>query len=230
MDIITIIPARGGSKSIPKKNIYPICGQPLIYWSIQQSINTELISHTFVTTDDDLIAETSKKAGAKIIKRPDEISGDMASSEAALIHALQVIKDEYKILPDMVVFLQATSPIRRKDDIGNCIKKLLVENSDSIFSGCLLEDFLIWENDGGKWQSYNYDYLNRGLRQQRKPQYVENGSIYVFKPEILLNYNNRLGGKISYYEMEFWQTWEIDNPEDIEIVEAFMNLKIKQLS
>jgi len=180
--IISIIPARGGSKSIPGKNIYPVSGKPLIGWTIEQSVKCKLISKTFVTTDDDEIAEVSSRFGATIIKRPDSISGDLASSESALAHAIGVIRSEHNIDPDLVVFLQATSPLRKPDDINNCIQKMLDDNCDSLFSGCRLEDFLIWENDGKEWNSFNYNYKDRGLRQQRKPQYVENGFIYVFKP------------------------------------------------
>lgn len=226
MNIISIIPARGESNSIPKKNIITVYGKPLIGWTIEQSINTKIINYTFVTTDNDEIAEISARFGAKVIKRPESISGDMASAEA-LIHALEFVRSNYQFEPDLIVFLQATSPLRKQDDISNCIKKLIDEESDSIFSGCFLEDFLIWENVENKWQSFNFDYLNRGMRQQRKPQFVENGSIYVFKPSILTNYNNRLGGKISLFEMEFWQIWGMDNPCDIEIVESFMKFKLK---
>jgi CMP-N,N'-diacetyllegionaminic acid synthase len=227
MNIVSIIPARGGSKSIPRKNIVPVCGTPLIGWSIKQSLKTQLINHTFVTTNDDEIAEVSEKYGAKIIRRPESISGDFASSEDALLHALDVIENEYKITPDFVVFLQATSPLRKSDDIKKCIEQIITEGNDSIFSGCKLEDFLIWENEESRWKSFNYDYRNRGIRQQRKPQFVENGSIYIFKPSIIREYKNRLGGKISFFEMEFWQTWEIDEPEDIELVGFFLKAKIK---
>ena len=227
MNIISIIPAGGDSKGISKKNIIQICGKPLIGWTIEQSINAKLITHTFVSTDSDEIAAVSKRFGAEIIMRPDSISGDIAFFEDVLKHSLDFVKTKYKVEVDLIVFLQATSPLRKSTDIDACIEKLLEDNSDSIFSGCLLEDFLIWENIGDKWQSSNYNYLNRGLSQQRTPQYVENGSIYVFKPEILTKQNNRLGGKITFYEMEFWQTLKIDRPDDIEIVETFLNAKIK---
>jgi len=227
MNIISIIPAWGGSKGISKRNIIQISGKPLIGWTIEQSINTGLITHTFVTTDCDEIAKIAESFGAAIIRRPDSISEKIASSEAALIHAMEFVKANYHFEPDLIVFLQESSPLRKQNDINDCINKLLENDSDSVFSGCLLEDFQIWGNSDNIWKSYNCDYLNRGSRQNIKLQYVENGSIYVFKPFILTKFNNRLGGKISFYEMEFWQSLKIDSPEDIEIVETFLDAKIK---
>jgi len=84
------------------------------------------------------------------------------------------------------------------------------------------------EERNGKWQSVNYDYKNRGIRQNRKPQFVENGSIYIFKPRVIRKYNNRIGGKLSLYEMEFWQTWQIDTIEEIDLIEYYFNTKIKK--
>ena len=105
------------------------------------------------------------------------------------------------------MFLQATSLLRKKDDIKKAIKKIVGDRADSLFSGSKFEDFIFWEERNGKWESVNFDYKNRGRRQSRKPQFVENGSIYIFKPEVIRKYNNRIGGKLSLYEMDFWQTW-----------------------
>src|SRR4051812_30272931 len=110
MKTVCIIPARGGSKGIPRKNLIDFCGKPLISWSIAQARNSKFISDVFVTTDIREIAQQSETFGAKIIQRPDELATDTASSEAALIHAVDEIEKKGKI--DLVVFLQATSPIR----------------------------------------------------------------------------------------------------------------------
>lgn len=224
--IITIIPARGGSKGIPGKNIIDIAGKPLIGWSIEQSKKTALISDTYVSTNDDDIAEVAKKYGAKIIRRPDELCMDDSTSESALIHALSYLNEQEQIVPDYLVFLQATSPLRNSEDLNNAILKLIAEDADSLFSGSKFDDFLFWEKDKNMLKSVNYDYLNRGRRQERLQQFVENGSIYIFKPQILLENKNRLGGKIAIYEMDFWQTWEIDSIEDIELIEYYINKKL----
>jgi len=225
-ETISIIPARGGSKGIPQKNIISVGGKPLLAWTIQQSLCTDSIDKTFVSTNNNEIAKVSKRYGAEVIWRPDELCTDDASAESAILHALDFL-DNKRIIPKYIVFLQATSPLRKKDDINNAIRQFKHENADSLISGSKFDDFLFWEKQDGNWKSVNFDYKARGIRQGRKPQFVENGAIYIFKPEILKKYGNRIGGNLELYEMEFWQTWEIDTKEDIELIEFYLNLKIK---
>jgi N-acylneuraminate cytidylyltransferase len=221
MALISIIPARGGSKGIPQKNIIPFCGKPLIAWSIEVALGAYLVDDVYVTTDDRMIASTSIKYGAKTIDRPTEFATDSSSSEDALLHAVEVIEKNGVII-DAIVFLQATSPIRESSDIDGAIKQFHASQADSLFSSCLLEDYCIWAFDENRKESITYNYKNRGNRQNRKPYYLENGSIYVFKPAILKKARNRLGGKIEKFEMPFWKSYEIDSPDDIEICEVFM--------
>jgi len=218
--IIAIIPARGGSKGIPKKNIINFCGKPLIAWSIEQALKARLVSSVFVSTNNEEIAKVSRKYGAKIVKRPKELSTDTSSSEEALLHALNQIEKEESV--DIVVFLQATSPIRTSEDIDNAIKLFMSRKAGSLFSAAILESFCIWEWQNEKLMSFTYDYHNRARRQDRKPLYLENGSIYVFKPETLRRYNNRLGGKIIMYMMDYWKSYQIDKLKDVEMCEHFM--------
>lgn len=228
MEIICIIPARGGSKGIPNKNIIDFCGKPLLAWSILQARQTRGIKDVYVSSDDDKILKIANDYHAKPVKRPDQISTDTATSESALLHALDVIESEGKKV-DIVVFLQATSPLREAKDIDNAIEKLLDEQADSLFSSAKLEDFFIWKDTDQGLISLNYDYQKRLRRQDVKPQYVENGSIYICKPEILKKYCNRLGGHIVTYEMAFWKTWEIDSLDDKVLCEwYFMNRLIKR--
>ena len=215
--IVSIILARGGSKGIPNKNILPINGKPLIAWTIEQSKNS-VVSETYVSSDSKKILNTAAKYGASTIKRPDALSTDESSSEDALIHALNVLGDV-----DLVVFLQPTSPIRYPCDINNAISTLLENGYDSVFSCTELKDYCLWKmNADGKMISTNFDYTNRKRRQDKKIQYLENGSIYVFKPEILIKNKNRLGGNIGISVMEFWKSYEIDTVEDIEICEHYL--------
>jgi N-acylneuraminate cytidylyltransferase len=221
MSVITIIPARGGSKGIPKKNIIPFCGKPLIAWSIEAAAKADLVDKVYVSTDDQEITEVSIKYGAEVITRPRELAGDRNSSEEALMHAVEFLEKE-GVAVDTVVFLQATSPIRSSMDIDGAIKTFRDKQADSLFSSCLLEDYCIWSFYDAEKKSVTYDYKNRGNRQTRKPYYLENGSIYVCKPEILKKENNRLGGKLEMFTMPFWQSYQIDSLEDIEVCEYFM--------
>lgn len=227
MKIACLIPARGGSKGIPKKNIIDFNGKPLISYSIEQAKMSKYIDRVFVTSDCNDILDVSKSYGAHTILRPEEISTDFCSSESALIDAILKIGHDY----DAFVFLQATSPLRTSEDINFCIEEFLSKSLDSLFSCCVLDDFLIWDFNEGELQSVNYDYNKRKRRQDHKPQYVENGSIYVFKKDSILNSKNRLSGKLGMYIMENWKMFEIDNLEDLEICEIiyknkFFDIKI----
>lgn len=227
MNIACIIPARGGSKAIPKKNITDFCGKPLLAWSILQAQESEYLkSRVFVSSDSDEILDISKVYGANPIKRPDDISGDSASSESALFHALFEMENQLGKL-DLVVFLQATSPLRATSDIDAAINEVFKGDFDSVFSASELEDFFIWTHDEhGELVSLNYDFKNRKRRQDIPKQYVENGSIYVFKPPVLFEHNNRLGGRIGVIKMENWKVYEVDTHEDREVCEYFFKKNI----
>ena len=225
--IISIIPARGGSKSIPKKNLVNFLGSPLISKTIEQSVNSKSICRTIVSTDSDEIASISEQYGSEVIQRPNDISGDNATTESALVHVLDTLKNKEKFIPDAVVLLQATSPLRKINDIDNAVKQFFNESADSLISGSEFEDFLFWEKKNTSWFPVNYNPKNRMRRQDRNPQFVENGSIYMFKPEILYKFNNRIGGKMIMFAMEFWQTWEIDTIEEIDLLSFYYNKFLK---
>ena len=167
----------------------------------------------------------SEKYGAKIIWRPKELASDTSSSEDAIVHALREIEKQEEF--DSMVFLQATSPIRRQNDIGDAINTFQEGGFDSLFSMTVLEDYCLWKKDGDNPYSFSYDYMNRGRRQEREPIFLENGSIYIFKKQLFLSQMNRLGGKIGMYEMPFECSYEIDTPKDLEICEYFMRNILK---
>ncbi|NEQ11729.1 MAG: acylneuraminate cytidylyltransferase family protein [Moorea sp. SIO4E2] len=194
--------------------------KPLIAHSILDAKESNLIDKIYVSTDDAEIAEISKEYGAEIIERPEELASDKASSESALIHATYEI-EKIGIYPELIVFLQCTSPIRAGTDIDNAIKKIQSTNADSLLSVSPSHRFL-WEEVNGVVKSINYDYCNRKRRQDMNPQYVENGSIYIFKPWVLKEFSNRLGGKISMFVMNEAASWEIDSLTDFEIAESLL--------
>lgn len=222
MKTISIIIARGGSKGIPKKNIMDFCGKPLVNWTIEQSFKCNSIDEVYVSTDSTEIADIAHKAGANIIIRPDYLATDTTTSEDVILHAID------KIDCDLVVFPQVTSPLRFSDDFTKAIDIFNRKTLYSLMSVCQLEDYCIWNEKG----SVSYDYKNRGRRQDRKSLYLENGSFYIFKPEGIKKYRNRLHEKIGMYEMNFWQSYEIDSLQDIPICEYFMmkNILKKKVS
>jgi CMP-N,N'-diacetyllegionaminic acid synthase len=225
MHTVAVIPARGGSKGLKEKNIYPVAGKPLLAWTIMQALASTSIERVFVSTDDDAIANVASAYGAEVIARPLELAGDKASSESAILHAVTVIERDYNMPVSTIVFLQATSPLRKPQDIDRAIKLFFQEGADSLISVTRADDLTLWESRDGRWNSVNFDYRNRGMRQDRPTQFIENGSIYIFRPETLTTYSNRIGEKLSAYEMEFWQTWEIDTLEEIDLIEYYMHKK-----
>ena len=225
MQTVAIIPARGGSKGLERKNIHPVAGKPLLAWSVLQALDSKHVDRVFVTTDDLSIAEVARAYGAEVIDRPEHISGDKATSESALLHALEEIAERHGAEPETVVFLQATSPLRKPGDIDRAIEVFRRETADSLISVTRADDLTIWEQRGSDWNSVNFDYRNRGMRQDRPSQYIENGSIYLFAPSVLRDFGNRIGQKLSVYPMEFWQTWEIDTIEEVDLVEYYMTKK-----
>lgn len=221
MKAVCIIPARGGSKGIPRKNLIDFCGHPLLAWSILQARQAERVEEIYVTSDDPEILAVANQYGAHPIERPAEIAGDTATSEEALQHALDHIRTVKGKDPEVVAFLQCTSPLRTPDDIDGAVEALEAEGADSLFSMAVLEDFCAWSEQDQELRSLTYDYLHRGRRQDRKPLYLENGSIYLFRPQVLARYNNRLGGKIAMFAMESWKSWEVDSPDDIVLCAFF---------
>ena len=207
----------------------PLLGKPLIAYSIEQARATAEINRLVVSTDNATIAGVAQRYGADIVWRPPEISGDKASSEAALLHVLDYLQDQENYEPELVVFLQATSPMRRPDDIRNAIKMLQREQADSLLSVTPCHGFL-WRKASEGACSLNYDYRNRMMRQDAPEDFMENGSIYIVKPSILRKYNNRLGGKIILYPMRAIESFQIDEPDDIVLIEHLMSFQLGPLN
>ncbi|WP_373840307.1 cytidylyltransferase domain-containing protein [Methanospirillum sp.] len=222
MHIITIIPARGGSKGIPRKNLLNLYGYPLLSYSIKASIRSDYISRTIVSTDDNEIKSIAEKYGAEVIIRPPDISGDEASSELALLHVLQTLIDRNGVIPDILVFLQCTSPLTQPEDIDAAIDKLLSSNADSCFSATPSHSFLWRVDSEGQAEGINHDPCFRKRRQDLKPQYRENGAIYVMKTEGFMKTGQRFFGKTVLSVMPPERSWEIDELFDVFVVEQLL--------
>lgn len=224
MNVVCIIPARGGSKGIPDKNIKMIAGKPLIQWSIEHAVASRAINvGVYVSSDSDDILRVAEKAGAIPLKRPDELSSDTATSESALKHAILEIRKSVHV--DYVVFLQCTSPIRKHDDIDNALATMIEQDADSLLSVLKIKDYFVWQDKISSFNgasSLNFDYKDRKRRQDLPTQYLENGSIYIFKPQVLMNSNNRLGGKIALYPMEKFCSQQIDDDAEFMLCESIL--------
>lgn len=220
--ILAIIPARGGSKGIPRKNLQPVAGVPLIAHTIRHAVEAALVDRVVVSTDDDEIAAVSAARGVEVIRRPPEISGDTASSESALLHVLGALAKRAEDVPELVVFLQATSPLRRPADVDAAVELCRSGEYDSLFSASPAHGF-VWEIRDDGAMPLTYEPAARPMRQQIGKRVMENGSIYVFKPRVLEQTGVRLGGRIGVYRMGFLEALQIDDPEDLVLANRILD-------
>ncbi|MBD3249375.1 acylneuraminate cytidylyltransferase family protein [Candidatus Woesearchaeota archaeon] len=206
MKIVGIIPARGGSKGIPGKNIKMIAGKPLIAWTIEAAKESKLLDDFFVSTDDKKIAEISKQYSAKIIERPPELATDDADMMDALNHALDITK------ADVIVLLQPPSPVRDKGLIDMCIKRFIDKGADSLATGYMSTHF--------EYGSYSDN------RQNLKPYFHDDGNIYIWSSE-LINNKQRKGNNPEIVEISREQNFEIDEEFDFWINEQILKKRIE---
>jgi len=212
--ILAVIPARGGSKRIYKKNIRPLLGKPLIAYSIEQAIEAKYVDKVYVSTEDAEIAAIASKAGAGVINRPAKLASDISSTEDVIFDALRQLRLQ-NIEPEYIVLLQPTSPLRYPSDIDGAITRILNEGSDSLLSVCKNNRFF-WSKEA---KSLNYDYKHRPRSQDKEWEFIENGSIYITKVEAFMKKKNRLAGKISFYEQPNECVFEIDDEFDWKLLE-----------
>ena len=212
-----LIPMRGGSKSIPKKNIKLLNGKPLFYWSLDAALKSNTMDKIFVSSDSQEILDcvASYFPTVQLIKRPDEFATDTASTESVVEHFTSV--QDYKKL----TLIQITSPMTTAADFREAHEKFEKDNLDSLFTGVLQKRFY-WSLDN---KPINYDPMKRPRRQDFDGHVVENGAFYIFKKENFLKYHNRLGGKIGSHLMSDENLLEIDEPLDFIILENVMKLR-----
>ena len=215
--ITAFIPARGGSKGIFGKNIKEFAGKPLIVHSIEYALNCSQIDEVVVSTDDDKIIKIARKAGARIVNRPPELSTDSAITESAIHHFV----NKFNKKPDILVLLQPTSPYRPNGSLENAISHFTENGFDSLLSIIPTHRFF-WRVKDDQTTYAEYDYLNRPRRQDLKQEdvrYMENGSLYIFTRRHFDKTGNRLGGKIGYVEWPEEYSLEIDTPLEFDILE-----------
>lgn len=223
--IVAVIPARGGSKGIPRKNLLPVGGLPLIAHSILHARRSRHVDRVVVSTDDDEIAQVATDYGAVVAPRPAELADDHAASEPAVRHALDAVRAEDDAEIEMVVFLQATSPLRQPGDIDGAIDRVRAEGADSLFSACHQHGF-VWRASAAGLESLTYDFRNRRRRQDLMGEdWQENGSFYVFRPWVLDELGNRLGGKVTVWPMHPLDSFQVDEPGDLELIATLLALR-----
>ena len=169
--ILGVIPARGGSKRLPEKNVLPVFGKPLIAWTIEAARRSRLLTDFMVSTEDSKIKKIAENYGAKVLVRPKELASDESTTLEVLRH---IIRHEPA---DAVVLLQCTCPIRSKGLIDRCIRKFLASDADCLATGRTINE--------GKWGTYNVNPRNYLSKTKKNGYFHDDGNIYIFKSKII---------------------------------------------
>jgi CMP-N,N'-diacetyllegionaminic acid synthase len=229
MSFLAIIPARGGSKSIPRKNLRVVAGKPLIVWSIEQALAANLLDRVVVSTDDAEIAEVASRAGAEVpFLRPAELATDTAPTEPVLLHALNWLEKYDAYCPEGVLLLQPTCPVRSDGTINRALQLFIERKADSLVGVREIHPFL-WR--GVDFPKASYDFMNRPRRQDvadADQTFEETGSIYITRTEFLRRTGNRLGGKIALFCMGGDESWDVDVEADLRVVDALLSKDISK--
>lgn len=220
---VAFIPLRGGSKSIPHKNIKLIKGRPLVYWTLDAATNCEAIDKVIVSTDDEKIKNVVKSYCSDkvlIIDRSEAVSTDVASTESVMLEFAE--NYDFK----NILLIQATSPLLTKEDLYKGVIKFNEEDIDSVLSVVRQKRF-IWKT-GETTRPVNYNLLDRPRRQEFDGFLVENGAVYITSKNKLLQSQTRISGNIAYFEMADSSYYEIDEPSDWTIVETLLESKVSK--
>lgn len=230
--IIGIIPARGGSKGIPKKNIKNIHGKPLIAWTIEVARESKYLDEVIVSTDSSEIKEVAQRLGARVpFLRPDGLAKDTSTSMDVLFHALEYMKDEESKIFDIIIMLEPTSPLREVDDIDDCLESLINhESARSIAGVSYVEganpDFVVTLEEG--LMRSTSDFVVK-RRQDIDDYYFYEGTIYASYVSDLHEYKNFYHEHALGYIVPKWKSFEIDDMVDFSIIEHLLIQREKGL-
>jgi YrbI family 3-deoxy-D-manno-octulosonate 8-phosphate phosphatase len=215
--VVAIIPARGGSKGVPRKNLREVGGVPLVVRAVRSARAVPSIDHVVVTTDDAAIAEAARAAGARVIKRPAALAADESSSESALLHALGEL-DALGVGTGTVVFLQATSPFIDPASLSRAVERVLA-GEDVVFSAVETHAFLWRLGDSGA-SGINHDHSHRARRQDRAAQFQETGAFYVMRADGFRAGGYRFFGTVGVELVDTAHAIEIDTLEELAVASA----------
>jgi len=228
--ILAIIPARGGSKGVPNKNIKKLNGKPLIEFTVEVALKSNYLAKVIVSTDDEKIAEISRNIGVEVpFLRPDNLAQDTSPTLPVIKHALEFYQD-LGVEFDAVCLLQVTSPIRTVDFLNNCLEKFISSRSDSLVSVLEVPHHLNphWtfkENEKGNLSIATGEKNIITRRQELPKAYYRDGSVYITKSKVILKENSLFGDKISYFINPSKDNVNIDTPTDWRLAEEYFTKK-----
>lgn len=218
MDVLGLIPARGGSKGIPRKNLAPLAGRPLLAWTVAAARDSETVARAVVSTEDDDIATTARGLGAEVLRRPPALGADETPMRAVVDHALAELG-----LPEVLVLLQPTSPLRRSQHIDEAVRLLLETGADSVLSVVEVPHRFAPQSlmalDHGRLAPLGE---SAATRQDKQPVYARNGpAVLALRPDRLGD--DLYGGDCRAYLMRREDSLDVDEPFDLELAEWLLS-------
>lgn len=235
MNILGVTLARGGSKSIKKKNIKNLCGKPVLYYTIMEALKSKFLTHYIVSTDNKEIKDIAEKCGAEVpFMRPKELSTDKSSSVSALQHAVKFMEKAENLQFDFVIEIMCTNPLKLVEDIDACILKLIQKKSDSVIAVHKLEDHhpaRIKKIINDRIEDFCVEEKPESRRQDLKPDaYIRSGSIYALKRNHLMKEGLRYGSKESRpYILPNERAVNLDTIYDFSIAEQMIRDRNKNM-
>lgn len=222
--VLALIPARGGSKGLPKKNIAALGGKPLIAWTIQAARMVSAIDRIFVSSDSEEVLDAAVQWGAEPLNRPHELAADDAETLPVIIHALETLAP--KIEPATVALLQPTSPLRTADDILRALDCFLATDADGLISVCrvdnkFLKSFFVSET--GYLRGVSNDRFPFMDRRSLPPIYMSNGAIYLFRRTFFNGTRSLFSERMLAFEMPAERSIDVDTPADLEAAERILS-------
>jgi len=221
--VVAVIPARGGSKGVERKNLRRVGGVPLVARAIVAARRCSEIDRVVVSTDDGEIAGVAREWGADVVERPAELSGDTATSESALLHALDEL-ERRGIDVGILAFLQATSPFIDSVALGEAVCSVRTRRRDIVFSGSETYGFLWSRGRGGSADAINHEVGERPRRQDREPHFLETGAFYVMRAKAFRAVGHRFYGSIGVVQVPDLTAIEIDTHAELEVARALAPL------
>ena len=218
---VALIPARGGSKGLKKKNLYPVNNKPLISWTIESAISSHYLEQIFVSSDDNSILEIASKEGVNCIERPANLAEDTSSMESVIMHSIEQI-DKQGIGFKYLILLQPTSPLRDSKDIDLACKKFIQLKADSLISVTNVESSvlktLVKDDNGFLRPAFDNKFPSMN-RQQLPLAYKPNGAIYIINKKLFLNNPTLFQKNTAMYEMRENKSIDVDSINDIHTIE-----------
>ena len=227
--VIAVIPARAGSKGIPGKNLRQVAGRSLVARAVAAALTAEKVDEVVVSTDGDAIAAEAVAAGARVVRRPADLAGDEASSESALLHALDTVAPQAPEAgehpaPEVLLFLQATSPFIDPADLDRAVGRVLEGAADSVLAAAPSHAFLWRLAEDGSAVAVNHDAATRPRRQDRAPEYRETGAFYAVRVAAFLEARHRFVGRVELAVVPASTAIDIDEPHDLALASALAPL------